>query len=93
MSGTDEVLSLIAWAVRHALDDDHMHDDGDGDEIRALAVRAREQHDKDRAEIARLRAALAAGPAALREFGDEEMTARTAAAHVEAAQRKAMGET
>jgi hypothetical protein len=45
------------------------------------------------AEIASLRAALAAGPAALREFGDAEMTARTAAAHVEAAQKKAMGET
>ena len=45
------------------------------------------------AEIASLRAALAAGPAALREFGDAEMTARTAAAHVEAAQKKAMGDS
>ena len=38
-------------------------------------------------------AALAAGPAALRGYGDEEMTARTAAAHVEAAQKKAMGDS
>ena len=42
------------------------------------------------AEVARLKRALAAGPEALRIFGDREMTARTAIAHVEHAQARAM---
>ena len=43
-------------------------------------------------EIARLRAALAAGPAALDKFGDHDLHARSAKAHVEVAQQRAMEE-
>ncbi len=70
MSDTKEVLALLGWAVRHSWDDHH-NEDGDG--IRALVQRARNQHDAERATIAALKAdlarhkrALAAGPAALR---------------------------
>jgi translation elongation factor EF-1alpha len=49
------------------------------------------------AEIARLRAALAAGPAALRDYAKEHRTGvmhrDLAVAVVEAAQKKAMGDT
>ena len=56
MSDTNEVLALLGWAVRHSWDDHH-NEDGDG--IRALVQRARNQHDAERATIAALKADLA----------------------------------
>lgn len=45
-----------------------------------------------KAEVERHKRALAAGPAALRKFGDEDVCARSALAEVETAQRRAMEE-
>jgi hypothetical protein len=104
VSDTKEVLALLGWAVRHSWDDHH-NEDGDG--IRALVQRARNQHDAERATIAALKAdlarhkrALAAGPAALRDVTEGRLHAQylskasafRAVAIVEQAQRRAMEE-
>lgn len=72
---TDEVIALCAWAVRESWADEH-HEDGDT--IRTLAVRARQQWDAEHLAHAAEKAAHAETRARA-EALDQQLTAVMAA--------------